>query len=233
MKTAVVGIDFPLGKKNLTDERLDRLKDIFHTPKITETQIDFADETYIKEADSILSDTKAKLDLVLQDLEIVENRLSADQQNKDLLLRSKEALEKEILLNEASFNEEEKKILLNFNLITLNPTTFMDKENLPPLPDVIRRVYADSGMVSFFTVNERELRAWPIKSGTTVYEAAGTIHSDIQRGFIRAEIVNYKDLIKAGSLNHAKAQGLVRLEDKGYIVKDGDLIQIRFSRPGG
>jgi hypothetical protein len=226
---AVFGIDFPLGKKSLNDERMIRLKDIFHVPKVTQIQIDFQDSTHLNDASGILCEKSAKLDLILKDLEIIENRLSTAEQNQDLLLRSKEALEKETLLNELNFSIDEQKILLNFNLATLKPLTFVDKENLPSYPEITQQVYSDNGMISFFTVNERELRAWGIKSGTTVYEAAGVIHTDIQRGFIKAEVINYKDLIKVGSLNQAKAQALVKLEGKEYIVKDSDLIQIRFN----
>lgn len=228
MKIAVVGIDFPLGKRNFSDDRIDKLKEIFHCPKVTYIQIDFEDNTHIKDADGILCEVKSKLDLILQDLEIIEAHLT-DEQNKDLFLRCKEALEKEILLNEVGLNEEEKKLALNLNLVTLKPITLADKENLPSHPEIIRMVFANCGMISFFTVNERELRAWAIKKGTTVFEAAGCIHSDIQRGFIKAEAVGFENLIKSGGLNQAKAKGLVKIEDKGYIVRDGDLIQIRFN----
>jgi len=229
VKIAVVGIDdFPLGKKNLADERLDKLKDIFHSPKVTSSQIEFLDSSHIKESDGILGEKNSKLDLIIQDLEIIENRLSVEQ-NKDLFLRCKESLEKETLLNGVPLSEEDKIILLDLNLVTLKPITFVDKENLAPYPQICHSVFTDCGMVSFFTVNEKELRAWSIKKGASVYEAAGCIHSDIQRGFIKAEVTGYEDLIKAGGLNQAKSKGLVRLEGKGYIVRDGDLIQIRFN----
>jgi ribosome-binding ATPase YchF (GTP1/OBG family) len=231
VKIAVVSVNFPLGKRPLVDERLDKLKTIFHVSKVTEIQIEFMDDTHSRDAEGILCDIKAKLDLILQDLEIVENRLASDQQYKDLFLRCKQALEKEIVLNEVPFEEEEKKVLFNSNLLTTKPITFVDSENLAAIPEVVSKVYADCGMISFFTVNERELRAWPIKKGVSVFEAAGNIHSDIQRGFIKAEVVGYEDLIKCGGLNQTKSRGLVKLEDKGYIVRDGDLIQIRFSRP--
>lgn len=228
MKFSVSGIDFPLGKKNLPDERLEKLRNIFHSPKVTYISIEFLDSTHLKDSDGIICEKNSKLDLVLQDLEIIETRLQG-QENKDLLLRGKEALEKEALLNELSFTDEEKKLLLNFNLNTVKPVILVDKESLVPIPEIILKAYAESKMISFFTVNEKELRAWSIKNGTTVFEAAGCIHSDIQRGFIKAEVVSYDDLIKSGGLNVAKSKGLVRLEDKGYVVKDGDLIQIRFN----
>lgn len=228
MKIAVCGIDFPLGKRNLPDDRLDRLKNIFHSPKVTYIQIDFMDNTHIKDADGILCEKKLKLDLILADLEIMETHLT-DGEFKDLFLRGKEALEKEILLNEMALCEEEKKILLNLNLVTLKPISFFDKEDLPSQPEIIRKVFTECGMISFFTVNEKELRAWSIKKGVSVFEAAGLIHSDIQRGFIKAEVVSFEDLIKCGGLNQAKAKGAVKLEDKGYTVRDGDLIQVRFN----
>jgi len=228
MKIAVIGIDFPLGKRNLEDERLDKLRNIFHSPKVTPIQIEFLDQAHLREADGILCEMDEKLDLIICDLEIVDNQIPSEQ-NKELFLRGKEALEKEILLNEVPFTEEEKRILLNFNLVTLRPTTFVDKENLASIPEIMRSVYTECGMISFFTVNERELRAWAIKKGTSAYEAAGYIHSDLQRGFIKAEVVPYEDLIKSGGLNQARSRGLVKLEDKGYILRDGDLIQIRFS----
>jgi len=230
MKIAVLGVDFSLGKSNLIDDRLGKLKSIFRSPKVTYIQITFQDQTHTKDADAILCEEKSKLDLIVSDLEIIENQL-VNEENKDLLLRCKEALEKEVPLNDIPTSEEEKKILGNLNLVTLRPITFVDKENLAPTPEIIRQAYINCGMISFFTVNEKELRAWPIKKGTTVFEAAGIIHSDIQRGFIKAEAVNYEDLIQSGGLNQAKAGGLVKLQDKEYIVKDGDLIKIRFSRP--
>lgn len=229
MKIAVLGLDFPLGKKNLIDERLDKLNQIFHPPKVTSVQMEFQDDFHLKDADAILCEINSKLDLILMDLETVEQRIMQESPDKDLFLRIKQALEKETLISETALNEQEKKGLLNFNLVTLKPITFIDSKNMPPLPEVIKTVYKDSGRISFFTVNQRELRAWSIIKGISAYEAAGLIHSDIQRGFIKAEVVGYEDLIKAGGLNQAKAGGLMRLEDKDYLVKDADLIQFRFS----
>jgi ribosome-binding ATPase YchF (GTP1/OBG family) len=84
-------------------------------------------------------------------------------------------------------------------------------------------------LISFLTVGEDENRAWPIRNGTEAVKAAGKIHSDIERGFIRAEVINYNDLLKCGGMAEAKRQGLVRLEGKTYIVKDGDVINFLFN----
>ncbi|MGD9222298.1 MAG: DUF933 domain-containing protein, partial [Desulfobacteraceae bacterium] len=85
------------------------------------------------------------------------------------------------------------------------------------------------GLISFFTVGEDEVRAWTIKRNTAAQESAGVIHSDIQKGFIRAEVLAYDDLISAGSYGQARKSGTVRLEGKTYEVKNGDIINFRFN----
>jgi ribosome-binding ATPase len=94
---------------------------------------------------------------------------------------------------------------------------------------VIRESYNLLGLVSFFTVGEDEVRAWTIRRETRAADAAEAIHSDIKKGFIRAEVVGYDDLIEAGSYAEAKKRGQVRLEGKEYIVQDGDVMEFRFS----
>ena len=97
------------------------------------------------------------------------------------------------------------------------------------LDRVIKASYDLLGLMSFLTAGEPEVRAWTIKKGTKAPEAAGKIHSDIERGFIRAEIVSFDDLIKEGSMVAAKEKGLVRSEGKEYIMKDGDIVLSRFN----
>ena len=97
------------------------------------------------------------------------------------------------------------------------------------LDRVIKASYDVLGLMSFLTAGEPEVRAWTIKKGTKAPEAAGKIHSDIERGFIRAEIVSFDDLIKEGSMIAAKEKGLVRSEGKEYIMKDGDIVLFRFN----
>lgn len=94
---------------------------------------------------------------------------------------------------------------------------------------IIRACYDALGMICFLTTGEDEVRAWPIPRGANALEAAGKIHSDLARGFIRAETVSYADLHAAGSFREAKAQNKVRQEPKHYIVQDGDVINIKFA----
>ncbi|WP_040211938.1 redox-regulated ATPase YchF [Clostridium polynesiense] len=97
------------------------------------------------------------------------------------------------------------------------------------LDKLIHSSYKLLGLMSFLTAGVQEVRAWTIKIGTKAPQAAGKIHSDIERGFIRAEIISYDDLIKCGSEAAAKEKGLYRLEGKDYIMKDGDVVNFRFN----
>ena len=99
----------------------------------------------------------------------------------------------------------------------------------PARDRLIAGLYELLGLCSFLTAGEDECRAWTIRKGTSAAEAGAVIHSDIQRGFIRAEVVTFDDLMAAGGLKEAKAANRVRLEGKDYVVKDGDVINFRFS----
>lgn len=99
----------------------------------------------------------------------------------------------------------------------------------PARDRILRAIYEASGLHSFFTVGEDEVRSWAIHQGDNAVTAAGKIHSDIARGFIRAEVVSYDDFMAAGDMKAVKAQGQARLEGKDYVVQDGDIINFRFS----
>lgn len=107
---------------------------------------------------------------------------------------------------------------------------FMDEYGITELANgrVIRLSYELMAIQSFFTVGKDEVRAWSVARGATAPEAAGVIHSDLQRGFIRAEVMRYEDLIEAGSEQAIKAAGKFRLEGRDYVVQDGDILNIRF-----
>ena len=109
--------------------------------------------------------------------------------------------------------------------------TFLQEYGIsePTLNRMVRCCYQLLGLQSFFTVGEDEVRAWTIPQGATAVEAAGVIHSDLARGFIRAEVVGYDDLVAAGSLAAVKERGQSRLQGKEYVVQDGDVLNIRFN----
>lgn len=99
----------------------------------------------------------------------------------------------------------------------------------PAVHRLIRVSYHTLDLISFFTVVHDELRAWTVRRGSLAPQAAGAVHTDMERGFIRAEVVHYDDFVACGSMAHAKEKGLLRLEGKTYEVKDGDILTIRFN----
>ena len=94
---------------------------------------------------------------------------------------------------------------------------------------IVRASYDLLGLMSFLTAGEKESRAWTIKKGTKAPQAAGKIHSDFERGFIKAEVINYQDLLDCGSIAAAREKGLVRMEGKDYVMQDGDVVEFRFN----
>ena len=97
------------------------------------------------------------------------------------------------------------------------------------LDRLIKKSYALLGLISYLTAGKPEVRAWTIKNGTKAPQAAGKIHTDFERGFIRAEVVAFNDLIECGGMTAAKEKGLVRSEGKEYVMKDGDIVLFRFN----
>jgi ribosome-binding ATPase YchF (GTP1/OBG family) len=97
------------------------------------------------------------------------------------------------------------------------------------LDKLIKESYSLLGLISYLTAGPKEVRAWTITKGTKAPQAAGKIHSDFERGFIRAEIVAYDDLIREGNMNNVKEKGLLRSEGKEYVIADGDVVLFRFN----
>jgi GTP-binding protein YchF len=241
-----------------------------------------------------------ELEFVFGDLEFVDKRLERmeegakkgkkpNEAEKKLLLKCKDALEKEIPLRNIAFDEEEQKLMRPLQFISTKPevivintaesdlnsgkastlqssvehyisekglaeTTkvitlcgkiemeiaqlsadeakaFLDDLGIedPALNKLIKVSYDLLGLISFLTAGEDEVRAWTITKGTGAQKAAGKIHSDIERGFIRAELVSYDDFIADGGMSGARDKGHLRLEGKTYEVKDGDIINFRFN----
>jgi GTP-binding protein YchF len=123
---------------------------------------------------------------------------------------------------------------LEAELVALPPEERLDylkslKVSASGVDQLIKSAYHLLGLMSFLTAGEKEVRAWTIPQGTRAQTAAGTIHSDIERGFIRAEVISYGELISAGSYATAREKGLLRLEGKDYIMQEGDVVHFRFN----
>ncbi len=233
MKIGVFGtFDITLGKHNVKDSRLDQVDKLVKAKKKTYVQLEFVGEDGCLEADAILALRDNRTDLILKDLEFIETRLSRSENEpeKAVLNKLKSTLEKEEFVLSAGLTPEEKTLISGYTLLTNKPVVTVTKEELADLDNLLAKTLKESGFISFFTAGEKETRAWLIREGTTAWEAAGSIHSDIQKGFIRAEIISFNDFVQAGGENQAKQAGKLRLEQKEYIMQDADLTNFRFNK---
>lgn len=242
----------------------------------------------IRDIDAINSE------LILNDMIFIEKRLeridkdlarkkdTAREKDKEILLKLKAHLEKELPLRTMPLNKEERKLILAYQFISIKPiiivlnvgeaqikdTSLLDSVNQkykdqqialmqvsvkieseiaalpkeeqedflselrieePAVSALTRSFYKTLGLISFFTIGKDEVREWMVRENSTAPEAAGTIHTDMQRGFIRAQVIKYEDLVSLGTEAKVKEAGKCYVKGKDYIVEDGDIIDIRFN----
>ncbi len=220
------------GKQNVKNDKLDQADKLVKAKKKTYPQVELVSEDAALDADIIIIPKDAKTDLILRDLDFVETRLAKAPQDKEKIIldKMKSVLEKEDFISAIGLTDQEKEVVSGYGLLTLKPVIVINKEELENMGVLLARVLAESGFISFLTVGDKENRAWLIKKGTTAWVAAGAIHSDIQQGFIRAEIISFADFISHGGETGAKQAGLMRLEQKDYIMQDADLVNFRFNK---
>jgi len=233
MKISVFAIPgIPPGKQNVKDSRLDQADKLVSAKKKTYVQVELVGEDEALDADIIMTVKESRLDLILRDLDFVETRLSRNPEALEgaLLQKLKGALEKEELISSLGLSTEEKELISGYGLLTLKPVAIVDNNELEDLGALLFKVLNLSGFIVFLTVGDKENRAWLIKKGTTAWEASGAIHSDIQKGFIRAEIISFADFIQTGGETQAKQAGKMRLEPKEYVMQDADLASFRFNK---
>jgi hypothetical protein len=233
MKICLFGIsEIKTGRHNLKDPRLDLADKLVEADKKTCAQVDVAGEEDMPTADSILTSEDAKPDLILRDLEFVETRLGRNppEEEQAVLEKIRTALEAEKFVRDAGLTEEELKAVTVHNFVTLRPITVATRAELAEPEKLLLRAVAEGGYISFLTVGGKENRAWLVRKGVTAWESASAIHSDIQKGFIRAEIINFADFEAAGGETEAKRAGKQRLETKSYVVQDYDLVNFRFNK---
>jgi len=233
MKISAFAIsDIVLGKHNVKDVRLDQADKLVKAKKKTYPQVELVGQEEALEADVIIIPAEAKMDLILQDLDFVETRLgkAPAENEKVILTRMKAALEKEEFISSVGLLPAEKEVISGYGLLTIKPVVVASKEDLEDFSGFLSKVLVQGGYIVFLTVGDKENRAWLIKKGTTAWEAAGVIHSDIQQGFIRAEIISFADFIACGGETQAKQAGKMRLELKDYLMQDADLVNFRFNK---
>ncbi len=233
MKIALFGItEIKIGRHNLKDPRLDQADQLVEADKKTQAQVEVIGEDALADADAILATTASQADLILRDLEFVETRLGRDPQpaERAVLEKIRGLLESEQLLARAGLAPEDWQAVAAHSFVTQKPVCVASAEDLQNPEALLLRSFAEAAYICFLTVGGKENRAWPIRRGLTAWEAAGTIHTDIQKGFIRAEIISFADFIEAGGETQAKRAGKQRLETKQYVMQDYDLTNFRFNK---
>jgi hypothetical protein len=233
MKIALIGIsEIKVGKHNLKDPRFDQTDKMVEADKKTYAQVDVLGEDQLLDADSILASQDGKADLILKDLEFVETRLGRDPQpaERAALLKIQALLESEKFLFGSSLAAEDLAAVAAHSFYTNKPITVATPDELQNPDALLLRAFREAGYICFLTVGGKENRAWPIRAGTTALDAAGSIHTDMQKGFIRAEIIGFADFLAAGGEVQAKRAGKQRLETKVYVMQDYDLTNFRFNK---
>lgn len=223
-----------VGKRPLKDPRLDAAHKLVEADKRTYAQVDLVAEDGLADADAIVATADSALDLILQDIEFVETRLAHDpsEAEKAVLLRMQADLEAGRCLCACAYPAADWAAVNASGLLTRKPVVVATVEEAAHPDALLVRAVAAAGWLSFLTVGGMENRAWLIRAGTTAWEAGGAIHTDIQKGFIRAEIIGWADFIAAGGETQAKRAGKLRLEQKHYVMQDYDLVNFRFNKTG-
>ncbi len=233
MKIALFGIPgIPLGRANLKDPRLDQVDRLVEARKKTYAQVEVVGENETLTADAILTTRAALADLLTRDLDFIEARLGRNPPpaERAVLEKLAEALVSERTVLPHGLAPAEVQAIAAHNFHTHKPVIVTGDGELLSPEALLLRAYQASGWICFLTVGGKENRAWPIRGGTTAWEAAGVIHSDIQKGFIRAEVISLADLLEHGGETGAKRAGKQRLELKTYVLQDCDVVNFRFNK---
>ena len=229
MRLALIGFDLSEGKIKYQDTRLAELEGKISPKKTHPFFVEFIRDKF-ESADIIVCLKEKKLDIIVIDLEKLEKRVSVstDENEKSFLNRCIKYLEEEVLLCDAGLSKEEKDKLNLLQLLTVKPTLVEESQTLDAT-EILKNGFNKAEIIFFYTIAKGELKSWSIRKQTPIIEAASKIHTDLARGFIKAEVINFDEFINMHNMQEAKAKGKIQLVDRDYIVQDGDIIEIRFS----
>jgi ribosome-binding ATPase YchF (GTP1/OBG family) len=229
MKIAFTGVNIPEGKVKYNDPVLEQLEKKFSPKKVSPYFVEFIKDGY-SSADAVVISSASILDLLILDMEKIENRIerceSADV--SEFLRKCLGFMEEERPLCDLEVSDDERAVLTELAPLSFKPTLIL-QEDPDDLDMLIKEVMEKAGVTFFYTAGKPEVHAWFIKKGTDIVTCAGKIHSDLARGFIKADVINIRDYADAHNLNDARSKGLVKLVDRDYEVQEGDIIEIRFN----
>jgi hypothetical protein len=228
MKICSIGFDLPEGKVKYQDERVIALDQKLSPKKITPFYVEFTCEDF-SHCDGFLVAKERVWDLLILDLDKLESRQNrtGEAAEKELLAKCLNCLEQEVPLCDGDFSGAEMSLLRTLAPLSLKPTLILAEA--PTLNDAITMILKKSGIIFFYTADKKEVHAWPVQRDSDIVTCAGRIHSDLARGFIKADIVNYDDFMQAYNMQEARSKGLVKLVDRDYTIHEGDIIEVRFN----
>jgi hypothetical protein len=228
VKICSIGFDLPEGKVKYQDERVTTLEQKLSPKKITPFYVEFTGDDF-SHCDSFLVAQERAWDLLILDMEKLEARQdrSGDAVEKELMTKCLNYLEQEVPLCDGDFTESELSLLKTLAPLSLKPTLIL--REAPELNDAITMILKKSGIIFFYTADKKEVHAWPVPRDSDIVTCAGKIHSDLARGFIKADIVNYDDFMQVYNMQEARSKGVVKLVDRDYTIQEGDIIEIRFN----
>ena len=228
MKIFNLGLEIEPGKYKYKLEWADKLIEKFSPQKISLYSVEFVDSEP-ELADAIVFEQSKKLDLVVIDLEKIEKRIlkTEDEVEKATLFKAQNFLEEEKLLCDGEFTSGEVETFKLLQLVTSKPCLGVNE--VSDINELIKELINKAGVLLFFTAGKKEVHVWSVEKGENILEAAGKIHSDLKRGFIKADIANCKDLDSFFNMAEAKSRGFVKIVNRDYIVEEGDIIEIRFN----
>jgi len=228
MKIASVGIDLPEGKVKYEDKNLTALENKDKPKKVSPFFAEFIGNDFAH-ADVIVVPEDKILDLLILDMEKIETRLNrlTNENEKKIMLKCQDGLDKEIPLCDIELTDEEKKILETADTYSLKPVAkIKSSENINT---IIRIALEKARFMFFYTSGPTESHAWLVKKGSEIIDCAAKIHSDLARGFIKGDVVSLEDYLKCHNFTECKSKGLAKVVDRRYIVQPGEIIEIRFN----
>ena len=229
MKIAFTDLNLPEGKVRFEDPVVYSLTAKFLPKKVTPYYFEFIGDDF-ESADMIVVARDSVLDLLIYDIEKMETRLerSGDEEERTALTAVMSGLENEVPVCDMDLDDSAAAHMRQIGPLSLKPALIVDSDSID-VQKLIPFALEKSGMMFFYTAGQQEVHAWLISTGLVAQECAGQIHSDLARGFVKAEIVSVEDMLQCHSMSDARKRGLSRLVDRDFVIPSDTVIEIRFN----
>jgi ribosome-binding ATPase YchF (GTP1/OBG family) len=229
MKIAFTGLDLPEGKVKYNDAILADLEEMFDPDKVTPFYFELLPDDY-ETAEGIAITAERVLDLLILDMDKIEGRLSVaeDESEKAMLGKCLAHLETEQPVCDLELDDAEREFVNGFGLMSFKPTMIFEDASVTT-DAVCEAVMAKADVMFFYTAGKKEVHAWFVEKNAAAVSCAGKIHTDLARGFIKAEIVSHEELMTAHNFKDAGAKGLTKLVDADFPIPEKMVLDIRFN----